>query len=291
MPSNNTTTQQQQQERLAAAAAATGQPMARAARPPPRPLSDNATEVLRNCKIKPSHVKASTKIQDLTIGGGNILMNGLVAFSHTNAAATAAAAAALEDETSKKEALKERAKLLSQLYRLVANNPTTTTDNNSSSFRPPTKGSTMVIGLSYDQLLLSSSSNNKPQDALIILSKVLSNLASYYTLLVMVQVDTNDDNDSDGNSLSASQRLHDEVVRELYGSSGSLLLNERTLPSHRILLSSSTTGRIALVRQLETVELVVDFDLSVQQQLGRFGYKVAVVQDWVRSFPWLQATN
>jgi hypothetical protein len=120
-----------------------------------------------------------------------------------------------------------------------------------------------------------------------VIAKVLSNLASNYTLLLIVQVDSDKKNIST-TSFTSTQQLEDDIVQKVRGLVASSLLDEVKLPSHRILLSSSSTGRIALVRQLATVEIVVDFDPTVQDQLERFGYKVAVVQDWMSSFPWLK---
>jgi hypothetical protein len=230
-------------------------------------IPESAVEVLKSCLSKPPHVKSSiVAARDLAIGGSNILMDGMVAFSSTHCGSNNGT-----DETAKKEMVRERAKILSQLFRSI--------NTTSSATRPPSKGSTLVVGLSEVQL---SSSD----DARVI-AKVLSNLASNYTLLLIVQVDSDKKNIST-TSFTSTQQLEDDIVQKVRGLVASSLLDEVKLPSHRILLSSSSTGRIALVRQLATVEIVVDFDPTVQDQLERFGYKVAVVQDWMSSFPWLK---
>lgn len=48
------------------------------------------------------------------------------------------------------------------------------------------------------------------------------------------------------------------------------------LPSHRIVAASTVAGRVAFVRQVQRVGLVVDFDPAVHEQLSRFGHKVMV---------------
>jgi hypothetical protein len=230
-------------------------------------MPESAVEVLKSCLSKPPHVKSSiVAASDLAIGGSNILMDGMVAFSSTHCGSNNGT-----DETAKKEMVRERAKILSQLFRSI--------NTTSSATRPPSKGSTLVVGLSEVQL---SSSDDAP-----VIAKVLSNLASNYTLLLIVQVDSDKKNIST-TSFTSTQQLQDDIVQKVRGLVASSLLDEVKLPSHRILLSSSSTGRIALVRQLATVEIVVDFDPTVQDQLERFGYKVAVVQDWMSSFPWLK---
>jgi hypothetical protein len=56
-------------------------------------------------------------------------------------------------------------------------------------------------------------------------------------------------------------------------------VTEDMLPRHRILWATTSTGRVALVRQLQQprVALVVDSDASVQTELHRFGYTVVLL--------------
>jgi hypothetical protein len=46
------------------------------------------------------------------------------------------------------------------------------------------------------------------------------------------------------------------------------------LPRHRIMAAKSVMGRIAVVRQLQRVEFVLDYNVTVQEELGRFGFRV-----------------
>lgn len=114
---------------------------------------------------------------------------------------------------------------------------------------PPTKGETVVVSVSQADLGES------------LLSKILYALGTFYNLVVIVAVD--------------SEKA--EVIEYLRQSE---LLSEEVLPSHRILRSSTVTGRVALVRQVNKVALVVDWDSEVESQLTRFGYKVALVSKW-----------
>jgi SMC interacting uncharacterized protein involved in chromosome segregation len=102
----------------------------------------------------------------------------------------------------------------------------------------------------------------------------------------MVQPVPNNNNTKQ--SYTEMQKVQDEIIQKLRSrgssSNSEQLLTESILPSHRIMLSQSATGRIALTRQLSSVELVIDFDVDVQTQLERFGYKVAIVSDWMKLF-------
>jgi hypothetical protein len=192
-------------------------------------------------------------------------MDGMVAFSHTRAFAVS------NSNKSDPTVRQDRAKILSRIL-----------SNSSASGMtqpPPSKGSTVVIALKQSDLVLSSSQSQSQhatssQKASSSLSRSLYLLSTYCNLLVVLAVDdpntctTNDDKEA----LLSKWRSTDDV------------LTEQVLPSHRILLSSTTTGRIALVRQLSNnrVGLVVDWDPDVKTQLERFGYKVALVDDMHR---------
>ena len=64
-----------------------------------------------------------------------------------------------------------------------------------------------------------------------------------------------------------------QLVTTIRGSDDSTL-PEAVLPSHRIVAAQSRAGRIALVRQLGTVEFVLDHDQEMKNELERFGFKV-----------------
>ena len=120
---------------------------------------------------------------------------------------------------------------------------------------PPSKGETMVLSVSQVDL-------GEP------LSRILYALGTFYNLVVIVGVV-----ESDSNSSSASTNNIVESLRTLG-------LSEEVLPSHRILRASKATGRVALVRQLSKVALVVDWESEVETQLSRFGFKVSLVSNW-----------
>ena len=101
-------------------------------------------------------------------------------------------------------------------------------------------------------------------------------LATYYNLLVLVAVPAA----SEGKEFTAEDRAR--AVQALRGgtsndeSSHSQLLTPELLPLHRIVFTSTVTGRVAFVRQLQRIELVLDFDPEVKGLLSRFGHRVIV---------------
>lgn len=212
--------------------------------PAPQNLSENALAVLIDCQSKPSFVTTS---QDrVGLGGHKALMDGLVAFGHTEAS-TYSTGNTSEGRT-------ERAKVLSRLG----------SSKGLSLTAPPSKGSTMVVNLPF---WTDKDENNDASK----LQQILRVLGSYYNLIVIGSMDPSKPAPS---SLKEEQEQQESLQRLLYSDD---VLNESILPSHRILLAASKVGRIALVRQLVKVELVVDYQSEVQTELGRFGYKVAIV--------------
>jgi hypothetical protein len=223
---------------------------------------------LLDCQSKPAFVQTET--EKVGIGGHKTLVDGLVAFSHTQAAAAASLMTTMNtittttttnttttmsnDSSSSNETFNrtERAKILSRLA--TAPGMTLTT--------PPGKGSTLVVSLpSFED----NNSNNNSQ-----LPHILHVLGTYYTLIIVIGT-------SRTTKLSSikEQETYRQRMQEKLFATGEL--TESILPKHRILMASTKTGRIALVRQLARVELVVDFEVDVQTELGRFGYKVAVI--------------
>lgn len=186
---------------------------------------------------------------------------------------------------------KERAKILSRLFAAAASSP--------SSSKPPSgvpaKGSIFVLGLSLGTHL-----ENARQRSVI--RRVIRGLAAHYTVLVVVAVDerkssSNNNNEqhpatttttttttphSSTGDYSSTEAIHTTAERILRGSNDDAEhVPAAVLPSHRVLLSSDHGGRVALVRQLSSnIALTVDFDPEVRTQLRRFGYEVAVVDDW-----------
>jgi len=252
-------------------------------------MSDNAVEVLENCRSLPPHLISSAN-DNRAIGGFDILSeNGLVAFSQTRAAAESSVASTPKGSGVKEDAIdltspskddakmasllkrKERAKILSRLFAC------TKSDSTSKSVpAPPAKGSTSVIGISKEKHL----SNNEQRASLL---RALLGLSAHYTVLVVVSLAP-----SNTSSYEATQKLHSEAIHLLRTDDGSeeAGISESLLPSHRVLLAGSAKGRVALVRQLSTnIGLTVDYDAEVQEELGRFGYEVSIINDWKSILP------
>ena len=213
-------------------------------------LSEAAEEILVNCQTKPSHVITSS--DKVGLGGRKVLVDGLVAFSHTKAGDI------FTSTNSGSTIRTERAKVLSR----IASAPGVTMKT------PPSKGSTVVVSLSSSRL-----------DDTANVSSFLYTLGSYYNLIVIIHV-----HNIDGNNFKEQQQkrrqLQDRLLSPNNKQNDTMRLTEDILPKHRILISSADTGRVALVRQLSKVELVIDFDSNVQSELGRFGYMVAVIPDF-----------
>lgn len=122
---------------------------------------------------------------------------------------------------------------------------------------PPSKGSTIVVSISQSTLDQTSP----------VVSRALYALATFYNVVVIISVDHT-------GKLEASQKS--KLISKLRGSS----LTTEILPDHRVVWSTTLTGRVALVRQLSKVALVVDFETDARDQLSRFGYAVQIVKDW-----------
>jgi hypothetical protein len=257
---NNNNTIRQVRQPPQQPAAPRRQPAPTERRTPTPHLSDAALELLLDCQSKPAFVQTET--EKVGIGGHKTLVDGLVAFSHTQAAAsslmttitTTTNTTMSNDISSSNETFSrtERAKILSRLA--TAPGMTLTT--------PPGKGSTLVVSLpSFED----NNSNNNSQ-----LPHILHVLGTYYTLIIVIGTSRT----TNLTSIKEQETYRQRMQEKLFATGE---LTESILPKHRILMASTKTGRIALVRQLARVELVVDFEVDVQTELGRFGYKVAVI--------------
>eukprot|EP00429_Kryptoperidinium_foliaceum_P006287 CAMPEP_0176023570 /NCGR_PEP_ID=MMETSP0120_2-20121206/11502_1 /TAXON_ID=160619 /ORGANISM="Kryptoperidinium foliaceum, Strain CCMP 1326" /LENGTH=296 /DNA_ID=CAMNT_0017356737 /DNA_START=103 /DNA_END=989 /DNA_ORIENTATION=- len=207
--------------------------------------SEAAMEVLLTCPNLPPHVAVDTATAGM--GGCNILLgeSGLVAFGSTSAGS---AALSSSSATATSERRQERANILSRLLK--------------SGKVPPSKGSTVVFGLEAKDILSSSAAPK--------LSKILYAMATFYNVVVIVGVDE----ESSQMSVKESMEMQKKVSQALYEKHAEGALTDSILPLHRVLVSSTVAGRIALVRQLSKVSLVVDWDSEVDAQLTRFGYQV-----------------
>ena len=139
---------------------------------------------------------------------------------------------------------KERAKVLSNLL----------ADSNGIISSPPVKGGSVVLAVPLPDIECEK------------LRRVVYLLATYYSLLLIVTVDS-----------SFQPKDMKNVLSRLRGSAeDATYLAPEVLPDHRITASCSVTGRVAFVRQLQRIELVLDFDADVKENLSRFGYRVII---------------
>ena len=114
---------------------------------------------------------------------------------------------------------------------------------------PPAKGSTVVLAIPERDVGCAQ------------LQKVVYLMATYYNLLLLLAVPAAFDR---SHKLELLQKLRARVMPP------------EVLPNHRIVLTSTVAGRVAFCRQLQRIELVLDFDPEVKGLLGRFGHRVVV---------------
>lgn len=201
------------------------------------------------CSRVPSHVSSASAAFAVN-GGSNLLVDGIIAFKHSRAS----------DEIVDESDRTVRAKILSNLL------------DGSTVSVPPAKGSAVVVAIPVDSV------------ACPYQRRVLVLLATYYNLLVLLAVPQNETFTEDdklkavatlrgngiGGSVAVDNDDNDEPTLVAH------ILTEEALPTHRIPFASTVTGRVAFVRQLQRVELVLDFDPEVLALLSRFGHRVVV---------------
>ena len=226
----------------------------------------------QKCTRVPPHLNSDTVTA--MNNGANVLIDGLVAFKYTRAAAVTATTASNSNNNnnnntnSEADDRKARARLLANLLNDNNNNHKTSSAaaTTTHSTPPPAKGSCVVLTLSWED---ATSECEHQRRALVL-------LASYYNLLLLVAVPP--DVASDG----VAKKYRDTIVDQLRGtknnnnSSGVRQLTTDLLPEHRIVWTATITGRVAFVRQLQRIELVLDYDPEVKNLLSRFGHRVVV---------------
>jgi hypothetical protein len=202
------------------------------------------------CTRTPLHVAPGSA--ELAVNGGsNILIDGLLAFRHSRAAFWEKQLDAAEQNLNRKD----RARILSRL--LEEESPT------SSSSTPPAKGSTIVVSIPVEDIGCSK------------LRRILFLLATYYNLLVILAVPSAPSKEERTKLIAKLRGLDDDDDKKKKSSAASTqLLPVDALPDHRIIVSSTSAGRVAFVRQVSRIELVLDFDPEVKSILGRFGHRV-----------------
>lgn len=218
------------------------------------------------CQRVPPHV-SSTSAKLAVNSGSNLLIDGIVAFRHTKAAC--------EDQVLTEEEItdnrKDRARLLSRLLEDTA----TVGDTVST---PPAIGSTVVVSVPINDIKCPK------------LQRVLYLLGTFYNLFTIIVIDNNQQFEGDERenviSVLRGKRLENEADENNENSSlKKIHLNEDILPSHRIIASTSVTGRVAFARQLQRIELMLDFDAEVKNLLSRFGHRVIVYGEKSESLP------
>ena len=117
--------------------------------------------------------------------------------------------------------------------------------------RAPSRGSIIVV------TVLSSELHCKK------LHRVLFLLATFYNLILII-------------SLSGDESDRRKLL-SILRTGGSLPAS--VLPDHRVILASTGAGRVAVVRQLQRVELTVDYDEEVSKTLSRFGHVVKLMRE------------
>jgi hypothetical protein len=195
-------------------------------------------KVLSKCANFPVHVADPKPTSAM-----NLLFDGLVAFRHTQAASIEQTKSGGSSDIATQNR-KERARILSKMLSLEKDGPADAT-----SF---SRGGTIVVAVPIEEVNCDK------------LRRVLYLFATYYNLLVILVIPS-------GTSSDALERAT-EVLRGNEGNTDRL--DTAILPSHRVIAASSTTGRIAFVRQLSRVSLVLDFSSSVKSELSRFGFRV-----------------
>lgn len=192
------------------------------------------------CTRSPPHLSVmSARITQA--GGLNVLSDGMVAFRHNKVAAHESS---LESTVQAKNR-KERAKVLSNLL----------SGSDGAVSTPPVKGGAVVVAVPLADIACEK------------LRRVVYLLATYYSLLLIVTVDSSFKPKDMKSSLNRLRGNAEE---------SSSYLAPDILPDHRVTASSSVTGRVAFVRQLQRIELVLDFDVEVKESLSRFGHRVIV---------------
>ena len=203
------------------------------------PTSQPADSVQKSvCTRVPTHFfsDAGSGDKKAQAGGANVVLDGMLAFRYTKAAVYEAS---LSDEEQTKNR-KDRVRVLSNLLM------------DSAVSNPPVRGGSVVLAVPVQDVACPK------------LRRVVFLLASYYNLLLVVNVEAETKPDD---LKYLRHRLRGAPEDANY-------LAPDVLPDHRILAAATATGRVALVRQLQRIDLVLDFESEVKDSLSRFGHRV-----------------
>jgi hypothetical protein len=218
--------------------------------------NNNKTVLREPCLRVPPHVsEESAKIA--VNGGSNILVDGIVAFRHSRASH-------MDESLSKEQIAENRKDLARVLSRLLTGQDG---QSGTSISTPPSKGSNVVVSVKLNEVGCEK------------LQRILFLLAAFYNLFVLVVVEQKEQFEGQEREEVISRlRGHDSYNIKSADTTTPIqeTININALPSHRVVAATSVTGRVAFVRQLERVDLVLDFEEEVKDILNRFSYKVFV---------------
>jgi len=132
----------------------------------------------------------------------------------------------------------------------------------------PSRGSNIVLSLDASSLPLQ---NEK-------LTKMLTILGTTYNLFIIISLSSIaiTPTITNNNNVKNTEEKVSYYREKLYQMMGSTCASNTIILPHRIIASTSLTGRVAFVRQLKP-DIVIDFDSDMSEQLSRFGFRVVVI--------------
>lgn len=132
----------------------------------------------------------------------------------------------------------------------------------------PSRGSNIVLSLDASSLPLH---NEK-------LTKMLTILGTTYNLFIIISLSSIaiTPTITNNNNVKNTEEKVSYYREKLYQMMGSTCASNTIILPHRIIASTSLTGRVAFVRQLKP-DIVIDFDSDMSEQLSRFGFRVVVI--------------
>jgi hypothetical protein len=192
--------------------------------------------VTKLCTDAPPHLEPNSRLRT-NAHGANVLIDGLLAFQHTRAATYRQNLSQGTDSNAINR--KDRARILSHFLK------------DGALAAPPEKGSTIAISVPENEVCCTK------------LKRILYLLGTYYNVFVILVGDE-----------GFVEIDRDERLRELRAGGGGVPVE--VIPDHRIVATTTVPGRVAFVRQVQRIELVLDFDSEIYNNLTRFGHRVLV---------------
>jgi len=180
---------------------------------------------------------------------------------------------------------KERARIFARMFSSTTSTSATTAKSTSTPSKPPNRGSNIVITIHHtDVITTTTASNNNNNCVDSKLHKILYLLGTYYNVFVLV--DASDVVPEIVKDVQVKEYI-DKIRTQLYTTtttnnnsssseyrSSEYQLNEQIIPNHRIIVTTTSSGRVAFVRQLADTQLVIDYDVEgVVKELERFGFR------------------